>query len=74
MEEHFSCVGDDRLTLLHSYRVIHMIIPESSPTSAEFFLMLFKKMKSFEEKKRKLFRDPTIVKEDDNDNGKSRNM
>lgn len=69
MEEHFSCVGDDRLTLLHSYRVIHMIIPESSPTSAEFFLMLFKKMKSFEEKKRKLFRDPTIVKEDDNDNG-----
>ena len=40
MEEHFRDESDDRLTLLHSWRTLSLILDDSSPFSAKFFTSL----------------------------------
>ena len=70
MEDHFALIPKDRLFLLHVYRTINLVIPKSSPMNGEFFVMLFKKIKTSDEKrKRILFKDAAIHKDPINDHG-----
>lgn len=49
MEDHFKKILEDRMLLLDAFRTIHMIIPEASPLSGEFFLKILNVAKYVED-------------------------
>ena len=51
MREHYLKVVEDRLVLLNAYRTLHMVIPQVSPFSGEFFTDVLNITKYIEDKR-----------------------